>query len=113
MIKRSIEMKTQVRSNLRGGNGDIVSRNIFEPEELPKTRLFSTMTLKPGDSIGVHPHEGEGEAYVILEGQVTVSEDGVDYILNAGDAEYCTDGHTHSIANHSDQTAIFLAIVIL
>lgn len=113
MIKRSEEMKVQIRSNLRGGNGDISSRNIFEPEELTKTRLFTVMTLQPGDSIGVHPHDSEGEAYLVLEGQPTVTEDGVEYLLNAGDAEYCTGGHTHAIANHSDKPVVFLAIVIL
>ena len=40
------------------------------------------------------------------------TEDGVDYILHAGDAEYCSDGHTHAVVNHTDKPATFLAIVI-
>ena len=32
--------------------------------------------------------------------------------LNPGDAEYCTGGHTHGIANDSDEPLAFLAIII-
>ena len=113
MIKRKEAMTVTTTENMRGGKGAIQALNIFQKEELPKTRVFSVMTIQPGDSIGVHSHTGEGEAYVILEGAATVSEDGVDYILNAGDAEYCSDGHTHSIYNHTDKPMSFLAIVIL
>ena len=49
---------------------------------------------------------------MILQGQATVTEDGQDYLLNPGDAEYCTGGHTHGIANDSDEPLVFLAIII-
>lgn len=112
MIKRKEEMTTTVRENMRGGRGSIQFHNIFEGDELDKTRIFAVITIAPGDSIGTHAHEGEGEAYVVLDGAVTVTEDGVDHILSAGDAEYCTDGHTHAVLNHTDRPASFLAIVI-
>lgn len=113
MIKKKEAMSHTTRENMRGGKGQIQFVNLFEGEELPKTRVFSVLTIQPGDSIGEHPHTGEGEAYIILEGSATVSEDGVDYILNAGDAEYCSDGHTHAILNHTDKPVSLLAIVIL
>ena len=112
MIKRREEMHVTVRENMRGGHGAIQFTNLFEGDELDKTRVFAVLTVQPGDSIGPHPHEGEGEAYVILDGAATVSEDGVDYILNAGDAEYCSGGHTHALLNHTDRPVSVLAIVI-
>lgn len=113
MIKRKEAMHHTARANMRGGNGTIHGVTIFEPEEVTKTRIFSVLTLQPGDSVGIHPHEVEGEAYLILEGEAVVTEDGVDYLLHAGDAEYCTDGHTHGVANQSDKPVSLLAIVIL
>ena len=32
--------------------------------------------------------------------------------LNPGDAEFCADGHTHSIVNHTDEPATFLALIM-
>ena len=112
MIKRRQEMTVQPRFAVKGGKGPYDSTHIFTAEELDKINLFAVNTLPPGSSIGVHPHQSEGEAYVILQGQATVTEDGQDYLLNPGDAEYCTGGHTHGIANDSDEPLVFLAIII-
>jgi len=113
MIKRKEQMNHTARANMRGGNGTIRGVTVFEQEELPKTRVYSVMTFQPGDSIGPHPHTGEGESYLILEGEAVVTEDGVDYLLHAGDAEYCSDGHVHAVANQSDRPMCLLAIVML
>lgn len=112
MIKFRQDLRRTTRENLRGGQGVLDFTHIFEGEELDKTRLFAVITVQPGDSIGPHPHEGEGEVYLILEGAATVSEDGVEHILHAGDAEYCSGGHTHALSNHTDAPVSVLAIVI-
>ena len=41
-----------------------------------------------------------------------VEEDGVEHELCVGDAEFCADGHTHAIRNHTDEVASFLALII-
>ena len=112
MIKRRQEMTVQPRFEVKGGRGPYNSTHIFNADECEKTSLFAVNTLPPGSSIGVHPHTTEGEAYVILQGQATVTEDGQDYLLGPGDAEYCTGGHSHGIANDSDEMLAFLAIII-
>ena len=61
---------------------------------------------------GAHPHETNGEAYYILEGAATVTEDGESRELHAGDAEFCADGHTHSIRNHTGSVTRFLAVIV-
>ena len=63
------------------------------------------MTLQAGESVGVHPHVGNGEVYYLLSGSATVAEDSEERILQPGDAEFCADGHTHAIRNHTDAPA--------
>ena len=74
--------------------------------------MMAVITLQPGESVGVHPHETNGEAYVILEGAATVTEDGQVRELHVGDAEFCADGHTHSIRNHTAAPTRFLAVIV-
>ena len=112
MIKYQQDMPVERKEHVKGGDGSYLSQILFTPEELDKTRLFACNTMEPGSSIGVHSHTGEGEAYVILSGEAVVQEDGQDYVLHAGDCEYCTDGHSHAIANRSDKPMSFLAIII-
>lgn len=113
MIKRRESMTTELKPNLKGGKGTVSCLNIFTQEELSKTRLFAVTTVQPGDSIGEHSHTGEGEVYVVLDGSATIKDDGVEYIMHVGDAQYCTDGHSHAVYNHTDKPVSLLSIVIL
>ena len=113
MIKYKHQMRVQERENVFGGKGSYPCTHLFESEEVSKTRLFACNTMAPGVCLGAHTHTGEGEAYVILDGEAIVEEDGVEYILHPGDCEYCTDGHSHAISNRSDAPMTFLSIVIL
>ena len=107
------DMTHEIKSNLRGGVGDLQFRHLFSGEELGgRADLFAVVTLRPGESIGEHPHAGNGEAYLVLTGSVTVTEDGESRVLNPGDAEFCADGHTHAIVNHTDEPATFLALIM-
>ena len=107
------DMTVEIKSNLRGGVGDLAFRHLFSGAELGgRADLFAIVTLEPGQSVGEHPHTTNGEAYVVLTGSVTVTEDGETRILNPGDAEFCADGHTHSIVNHTGEPATFLALIM-
>ncbi len=112
MIKRRQEMNTVPRFEVKGGRGGYETTHIFTPEEVDKTTLCAVNAMPPGSSIGVHPHQTEGEIYLILQGQATVTEDGRDYLLGPGDAEYCTGGHSHGIANDAEEPLVFLAMII-
>ena len=105
-------MQTSVKHNVRGGEGSPAFRYIFSEEELGgRSPLLSVITLQPGESIGAHPHTENGEAYFVLEGGATVTEDGETRLLGVGDAEFCADGHVHSIRNHTDRPMRFLAVI--
>ena len=47
----------------------------------------------------------------MLSGCATVTEDVEERVLQPGDAEFCADGHTHAIRNHTDAPAVFLAVI--
>ncbi len=112
MYKQISETETEIRSNVRGGSGDLAFRHLFTKDELgSRIDMMAEVTLEPGQSIGVHPHETNGEAYYVCQGSVTVTEDDESRILTVGDAEFCADGHTHSIRNHTDKAAKFLAVI--
>ena len=107
------EMPVEIKSNLRGGVGDLQFRHLFSGQELGgRADMFAVVTLQPGQSIGEHDHSANGEAYLVLSGCVTVTEDGESRVLNPGDAEFCADGHSHSIFNHTDEDATFLALIM-
>ena len=112
MIRKEHEMLCKTMSNVRGGEGSPQFRHLFSAEELGGRMTFlSVVTLQPGESVGCHPHDVNGEAYYVLSGSLTVTEDGVETVLNTGDAEFCADGHVHGIRNHTDAPASFLAVI--
>ena len=107
------DMNHEIKSNLRGGVGDLDFCHLFSGAELGgRADLFAVVTLQPGQSIGNHAHSPNGEAYLVLTGKVMVEEDGVEHELCVGDAEFCADGHTHAIRNHTDEVASFLALIM-
>lgn len=112
MISYEKNMIREPRENVKGGVGPYVSTHIFTPEQVEKTTLFARNVFPVGTSIGIHPHGAEGEAYIVLRGQAVVTEDGVEYTLGPGDAEYCTGGHSHGIRNDGPEELEFLAIIM-
>lgn len=113
MFQMKDDMQTAVKHNIRGGEGSPSFCYLFSAEQLGnRAEMMAVITLQPGESVGVHPHETNGEAYYILEGAATVTEDGESRELHAGDAEFCADGHTHSIRNHTGSVTRFLAVIV-
>lgn len=47
-----------------------------------------------------------------MRARATVTEDGESRELHVGDAEFCADGHTHSIRNHTGSVTRFLAVIV-
>ena len=113
MIHHLSDMTTEVKHHVRDGAGSPSFRYIFTPSDLGgRADLLAAVTLQPGESGGEHPHVGNGEVYLLLNGSAMVAEDGVEYELHAGDAEFCADGHTHAIRNHTAEAVTFLALIV-
>ncbi len=114
MIKRNAEMMTDIKKEMRGGNGQAVIRNVFNKDEYKgSSRLVATITLEPGCSIGAHVHENEEEIFYIIKGTATYNDNGKTEILNEGDSCICLSGQEHSIANESnDETLVIFAVIL-
>lgn len=114
MIRRKEEYNTEIKVHMRDGEGQVLVTNIFSKEEMMnKSRLFSTLTLEPGCSIGIHKHENEQEYFYILKGNPTYIDDDMKIQLYEGDSTICEDGHDHSIINETDATVVMLACIML
>ena len=113
MIHLHSQMQTEYKPNLRGGAGSPEFCHLFSKDDLGgRASLLASVTLQPGESVGEHPHVDNAEVYWILSGSAMVAEDGVETELHAGDAEFCADGHTHAIRNHTDAPVTFLALIL-
>ncbi|MCC8191083.1 MAG: cupin domain-containing protein [Planctomycetes bacterium] len=113
MIKRSKDMRRTSQDNLRGGNGTVHMTHFLDPEEAcEKGRMFAIATLPPGASIGKHTHEGEYEIYQMLKGTATITDNGVEDTLAAGDCMVCYNGDNHSIENRTNEDIQVLFIVL-
>ncbi len=113
MIKKRCEMREEIRSNLRGGKGDLKCVNVFEKDETSsRVNMFAEMTLLPGESIGEHQHAPEGEIYVIKSGCAVVMDNGTQHELFPGDAMWTTDGDSHSIENRGTEPLVIYAIIL-
>ncbi len=113
VVRNRSEMNTRDRENMRGGKGVVHQIDFVAPEELLNSgRLFAEFVIKPGDSIGMHRHDGESEFYVILEGEGTYYMDDESYQVSAGDLTVVHNHHTHGIENTGDQDLRLIGLVI-
>ncbi len=113
MIHKYSEQFAEFKPNIRGGEGKPLFRHLFSGEELGgRATMLSVLTLQPGESVGVHDHVDNGEVYFVLSGKLMVQEDGVETELHPGDAEFCADGHSHGIRNHTNESATFVALIL-
>ena len=113
MVIRKEAQRLQVRDNVRGGKGTLENRHIIEPDAMfGSATLFTEFFFDPGDSIGVHAHDNDAEVYYMLEGTLTLVEDGVETELKAGDASYAHSGTSHAIENRLDKPAKMLAVIL-
>lgn len=113
MIRRAEEMEKEVKTNMRGGKGNINFTHILGSDELAgKGRLFSKLTIKPGMSIGQHKHEGEFEAFYVIKGEGTFDDNGKITKLNTGDLAVTGEGKSHAIENTGDADLELIALIL-
>lgn len=113
MIIRSDEMKSAVRAQMRGGSGAVTVTTLMEEGTMAHTRLFATLTLEPGCSIGEHDHVNETEYYWIISGVGIVTEADGEKMVKAGDLVVTGGGASHAIRNDGQETLVLLALIIL
>lgn len=113
MIKYKNELDHVVVENHGNIAGKIDKEVVLTPAEmLDKSLMFNVITLPKGSTIKEHKHEPDAEIYYILEGEVVVTDNEKIATLHAGDVLFTGNGDRHSITNHCDADARFLACIL-
>ncbi len=111
MITYNAQQKHGIREFMRGGKKYVQTTDLSAA--LPDMmRLFSTLTLIPGASIGYHVHENETELFYFLDGQGRVQDDGQFIDVSAGDSMATFPGHGHAVENTGDTDLVILAAIV-
>ena len=113
MFQMKNDMQTAVKHNIRGGEGSPCFRYLFSAEQLGSragddgryhapTRRIRRRPPARDERRGVLHPRGCGHRH---RGRRAAE-------LHVGDAEFCADGHTHSIRNHTGSVTRFLAVIV-
>ena len=112
MLKRKEDLVT-VSKNIKGGIGEVQMTSLLEPDEFcNKGRLFSSMVLKPGNSVGKHTHTGDFEAYYITKGEGKLIDNGEEKRIYSGDFALTKDGESHELINDTNEDLEFVALIL-
>jgi len=116
MIRRAEDMIKEIREQMREGKGYVEVTHLFKKDELygksKSARLVAKLTLNPGCSIGLHPHESDEEVFYVIKGKGRVDDNGQTYEVSAGDATLTGGGETHSIENIGTEPLEVIAIIL-
>jgi mannose-6-phosphate isomerase-like protein (cupin superfamily) len=107
-------MNVELREKMRGGEGTVAIKNLFQPGDLKgKTRLLAEITVPVGASIGFHEHQNEEEIFFFITGKGKVNDNGSIREVKAGDAMVTGGGAGHSVENCGTEPLIILAAILL
>lgn len=113
MIYPSNDVQKSAVENMKGGKGLLSMTHILQEGQFcDKGRLFTHSVLKPGVSIGTHPHDGEFEVYYILSGEGSYNDNGVLKTVRAGDVTVCPSGEVHGLENTGSTDLTMIALIL-
>lgn len=113
MIRKPDECISEVRENMRGGDGSVKICHLVNADELyDKGRLFATLTLEQNCGIGYHTHDTDCEIFHILQGDAEYSDNGEIKKVTAGDVLICKKGEGHSIKNIGKTPVVLTALIV-
>lgn len=111
MVNYKTDLTVEVREQMRGGKLHAELTKLSK--ELPENvRLFATIRLIPGASIGYHVHENETEMFYFAEGTGVVRDDETEKAVSAGDSMLTFPGHGHSVENNGDKDLVLVAVIV-
>lgn len=108
-------LKTWNRDKVAGGYGTLYGQFSFTRNDAPKgdaIKEIGWMTLQPGASIGMHKHEVNEDAYIIVSGQgVFTDTAGKETPVKGGDITIARKGDSHALKNTGTVPLIFLDVI--
>ena len=109
------DLKVWDREKVGGGEGvlsGVFSFTRHEAKEDEAIKEIGWMTLLPGASIGMHKHENNEDAYIIVSGTgVFIGDDGKEIPVKAGDITIARKGQSHALINNGTEPLYFLDVV--
>lgn len=70
------------------------------------------MTLKKGDSIGVHPHIDNEDTYIVISGQgIFTDGNGKETVVGPKSVTIAGPGESHGLRNESDEDLVFIDLI--
>lgn len=109
------DQKTWDREGLGGGKGVIGGKFAFTRTDAPADWIIKEigwMTVQPGDSLGMHGHETNEDAYIIVSGEGAFTDkSGVETPVRPGDVTIARRGESHALKNTGDEPLVFLGII--
>jgi quercetin dioxygenase-like cupin family protein len=113
MIIKPEQKKTEIRENMRGGDGAVkITHHVDASALYEKGRLFATLTLEKDCGIGYHTHETDSEIFVVTSGTAEYNDNGEVSTVCTGDVLVCKKGEGHSIKNIGDEPVNLTALII-
>jgi len=113
MIRKEAEMATEVRENMRGGDGAVTIRHFFKKDEFEAdARLCARLILPPGASIGPHQHEREDEVYIVTRGSGVLDDGETQTKVSEGDAVLTGKGGSHAVSNDGSGDLEIVAFIM-
>ena len=105
--------EVEVRSEMRGGKGEVQISHVIKDGLPGKSRMLSEITIAPGGSIGYHVHEKETEIFIIKSGVALIDDNGEKVTAYPGDAVSTPDGCGHSVESIGDEPLVMTAVIVL
>ena len=101
------EIETVANPHFKGGEGEVMIQTAVADGKVKLMRI----TIPVGSTIGLHPHQGNSEEILVLQGKGHFVTDGKREDICAGQAHYCEEGETHGFVNVGDVPVVFFAVV--
>ena len=97
------------------GEGTLYGKFAFRREQADINHAIKEsglMTLKPGDSIGLHKHDANEDTYIILAGKgLFVDGEGNEYVVGPESVTIAVAGESHSLKNIGTEDLVFIDLI--
>ncbi len=97
------------------GEGTLYGKFAFRREQATENQAIKEiglMTLKPGDSIGLHKHDANEDTYIILSGTGTFTDgEGNEYIVGPQSVTIAVAGESHALKNTGTEDLVFIDLI--
>ena len=109
------ELTTLDKQDVAGGKGTLHGEFSFirdNARDEDAIKEIGLMTLKPGDSIGLHKHADNEDTYIILSGKgIFTDGDGEEYMVGPMSVTIATPGEAHALKNTGNEDLIFIDLI--